>query len=89
LIGVFFDTLDTWVQNPAEGLLNIAKQAGFSEQKFNDTLRDEKLAKGIMEIRDGGAKFGVQGTPTFFLNGKKLVGEQTYDSLKSEIDKLL
>lgn len=89
MIGIYFDTLDTWAQNPAEGLLNIAKQAGFSEQKFNDTLKDEKLAKGVMEIRDGGVKFGVQGTPTFFLNGKKLVGEQTYESLKTEIDKLL
>lgn len=89
LIGVFFDTLESWSQNPAEGLLNIAKQAGFSEQKFNDTLKDEALAKGIMEIRDGGVKFGVKGTPTFFLNGTQLVGEQTYDTLKAEIDKLL
>ena len=30
MIGVFFDTLENWAQNPAEGLLNIAKQAGFS-----------------------------------------------------------
>ena len=89
MIGVFFDTLETWAQNPAEGLLNIAKQAGFSQEKFDATLKDEKLAKGIMEIRDGGVKFGVQGTPTFFLNGKPLRGEVTYDNLKAEIDKLL
>ena len=42
-----------------------------------------------MEIRDAGAKFGVQGTPTFFLNGKPMRGEVTYDSLKADIDKLL
>ncbi len=89
LIDVYFDTLETWAQDPANGLLNIAKQAGFTQEKFDQTLRDEKLAKGIMEIRDGGAKFGVEGTPSFFLNGKKLEGEQTYDKLKAEIDKLL
>jgi len=89
LIGVFFDTLETWAQDPANGLLNIAKQAGFTQEKFDATLRDEKLAKGIMEIRDGGVKFGVKGTPSFFLNGKNLEGEQSYDSLKAEIDKLL
>lgn len=89
LIGVFFDTLETWAKDPASGLLNIAKQAGFTQEKFEATLKDEKLAKGIMEIRDGGVKFGVQGTPTFFLNGKPLRGEVTYDSLKAEIDKLL
>lgn len=89
LIDVFFDTLQTWAQDPATGLLNIAKQAGFSQEKFDATLKDEKLAKGIMEIRDGGVKFGVQGTPTFYVNGKRLDGEVTYDTLKGEIDKLL
>jgi len=81
LIDVFFDTLETWAQDPATGLLNIAKQAGFTQEKFDATLKDEKLAKGIMEIRDGGVKFGVKGTPSFFLNGKILEGEQTYDSM--------
>ena len=89
LIGVFFDTLETWAKDPANGLLNIAKQAGFTQEKFDATLKDEKLAKGIMEIRDGGVKFGVQGTPTFFLNGKPMRGEVTYDTLKADIDKLL
>ena len=89
LIGVFFDTLETWAKDPANGLFNIAKQAGFTQEKFDATLKDEKLAKGIMEIRDAGAKFGVQGTPTFFLNGKPMRGEVTYDSLKADIDKLL
>ena len=89
LIDVYFDTLETWAQDPATGLLNIAKQAGFTQEKFDQTLKDEKLAKGIMDIRDGGVKFGVKGTPSFFLNGKNLEGEQTYDNLKAEIDKLL
>ena len=89
LIGVFFDTLETWAQDPANGLLNIAKQAGFTQEKFEATLKDEKLAKGIMEIRDGGVTFGVKGTPTFFINGKPFEGEITYDAMKAEIDKQL
>ena len=89
LLDVFFDTLQTWAQDPANGLLNIAKQAGFSQEKFDATLKDEKLAKGIMEIRDGGVKFGVKGTPTFFINGVPLEGEITYDLMKAEIDKQL
>ena len=89
LIDVFFDTLETWAQDPANGLLNIAKQAGFSQEKFDATLKDEKLAKGIMDIRDGGVKFGVKGTPTFFINGVPFEGEVTYDAMKAEIDKQL
>ena len=89
LIGVFFDTLESWAQNPAEGLLNIAKQAGFTQAKFDETLKNEQLAKGIMEIRDGGVKFGVKGTPTFFINGEIFEGERTYEAFKAAIDPLL
>ena len=89
LLDVFFDTLETWAKNPAEGLLNIAKQAGFTQAKFDETLKNEALAKGIMEIRDAGAKFGVKGTPTFFLNGEIFEGERGFDSFKAAIDPLL
>jgi protein-disulfide isomerase len=89
ILDVLFDTLETWAKSPAEGLLNIAKQAGFSEEKFNETLKNEQLARGIIEIRDGGVKFGVKGTPTFFLNGKITEGETTFESLKAAIDPLL
>jgi protein-disulfide isomerase len=89
LIDIYFETLETWAQNPAQGLLNIAKQAGFSEEKFNATLKDEALARGIMAIRDGGSKFGVQGTPSFFINGELFDGERTYEAFKAKIDPLL
>ncbi len=89
LIDIYFETLETWARNPAEGLLNIAKQAGFTQEKFNMTLKDEALAKGIMAIADGGTKFGVKGTPTFFLNGNIYAGERTYEAFKAAIDPLL
>ena len=89
LIDIYFETLQTWAQNPAQGLLNIAKQAGFSEEKFNATLKDEALAKGIMAIRDDGAKFGVQGTPSFFINGQMYDGERSLAAFKAIIDPLL
>jgi protein-disulfide isomerase len=89
LIGIFFETLETWAQNPGQGLLDIAKQAGFSEEKFNTTLKDQNLAKGIMEIHDAGVKFGVKGTPTFFINGVSFEGERTFEAMKAAIDPLL
>ncbi len=88
LMDVFFATLDTWAKSPAEGLLNIAKQAGFTQAKFDETLKNEALAKGIMEIRDGGVTFGVEGTPTFFLNGEKFAGRD-FAEFKAAIDPLL
>ena len=89
LMDVLFETLDTWAQNPAEGLLNIAKQAGFTQEKFNATLMNQDLAKAIKDIRDAGTKFGVTGTPSFFINGEAFDGDRTYEAFKAKIDPLL
>ena len=89
LMDIYFETLETWAQSPAKGLLDIAKQAGFTQEKFDATLKDEALAKGIMAIRDGGSKFGVSGTPSFFVNGEKYEGDNTFEAFKAKIDPLL
>lgn len=89
LIDVFFETLEKWAKNPAEGLFEIAKQAGFTKEKFDATLRDEALAKNILAIREAGDGFGVTGTPYFFINGEAFDGERTYDAFKAKIDPLL
>ena len=90
LIDIYFSTLKTWAAgNWVEGLFNIAKQAGFTREKFHATLKDEALARKILAIRDAGAEFGVKGTPTFFINGEILDGEQNVEAFKKKIDPLL
>ncbi|MFT3989407.1 DsbA family protein [Aestuariivirga sp.] len=89
LIDVFFNTQATWLQDPRTGLLNIAKQAGMTEDQFNKVLGDQDLAKKILAVRDKASTFGVTGIPTFFINGDMLDGEQTLDKLKAKIDPLL
>lgn len=89
LIDIFFTTQPQWMQSPREGLLNIAKQAGFSEESFNKCLSDEALAKSIIEGRTIAEGFGVTGIPTFFINGEKVGGNQNIEDLKKIIDPLL
>ncbi len=90
LIDVFFETLQTWATGDVgENLFNIAKQAGFTREKFDATLKDTELAKKILAIKDAGEKFGVAGTPTFFLNGEIYEGDRTFDAMKKAIDPLL
>ena len=62
-------------------MCKIAQLAGFSQDGFDNCLKNEDIAKGIMAIRDQAAKnFGVEATPTFFVNGKELRGEHSIDS---------
>ncbi len=79
MVGALFETQETWaVEGGTEKLLQIAKQAGFSKEKFDQCLGDKALFNKIVETRTRGHEtFGVDSTPSFFINGKRMTGEQT------------
>ena len=84
LVDLMFDKQDQWafVDDPKTALLNLVKQAGFTEDSFNACLTNQTLLDGVNWVQDRAEKqFGVGSTPTFFVNGKKLTGEQTLDQL--------
>ena len=84
LVDLMFDHQDQWafVADPKTALINLVKQAGFTEDSFNACLTNQQLLDGVNWVQDRAEKlFGVGSTPTFFVNGKKLTGEQTIDQL--------
>ena len=80
MVGALFDTQKTWAVPGAEGqdkLLAIARQAGFSKESFDKCLADKDLQEKIVEVRKrANETFGVDSTPTFFIDGKRLRGGQ-------------
>jgi len=48
-----------------------AKKLGLNVEKFGDDLGLESVAKRIKEDRGSGIRSGVNGTPTFFINGQR------------------
>jgi protein-disulfide isomerase len=89
LVDLLFKTQQTWVPNPLEGLKAIALQAGFTEETFTACLNNQAVAKSIIDERKRGEGFGVQGIPTFFINGERYKGDYTFDAMKAVIDPLL
>jgi protein-disulfide isomerase len=78
------------VEKPLDPLRAIAKQFGFTEQSFDDCLKNQKVLDGITDVRDRAyQKLGVNSTPTFFVNGKKYTGDQSIDMLAKAIDPYL
>ena len=81
---------DWVVQQPIEPLKAIAKQFGFTEDSFNACLANQKVLDNIQAVRDHAVnKLGVNYTPTFFINGKRLVGDLSIDVMAKEIDPYL
>jgi protein-disulfide isomerase len=71
MIDTLFHMQKEWVtQKPLPPLLAIAKQAGMSEQAFNECLQNKTLIDGLEDVRQRAIKLGVQSTPSFFINGK-------------------
>lgn len=90
LIDMFFEQQDTWLQAPLEGLQKIAQLAGMTKEAFDACLKNEAVAKGILEVRDkAGKDFGVTGVPTFFINGELVKGETSIEEFRKKIDPLL
>ncbi|WP_334174880.1 DsbA family protein [Pseudoxanthobacter sp.] len=89
MVDLFFDNQKDWafVQDPLSGLLSMAKQAGFTQMSFEACLSNQKLLDQINTVKETAYKqFGVNATPTFFLNGQKLTGEQSIDAFAKAID---
>jgi protein-disulfide isomerase len=67
-------------------LVAVAAQAGMTEAQFNSCVGDDKaLAALNARVDKAGKEAGITGTPTFFVNGTKLDGEQTIQQLDAAI----
>ena len=78
-LDILFKRQEQWIQdeNPINALQAMAKQAGLSESDFVVCLKDQKRLDGIRDIQSRAAEeLGVRSTPTFFVNGDKLEGNQ-------------
>jgi protein-disulfide isomerase len=87
LIEAFFEAQSDWVvQKPLQPMFAIAKQAGFTQQTFDECLANQQMLNGIEESRTRAAsKLNVNSTPTFFINGKIFRGTLTVQELDKQV----
>jgi protein-disulfide isomerase len=73
-----------------DDLLRYAKDLKLDLVKFEKDLKDPALMKFIEKDKLEGMRLGVEGTPTFFVNGKLFEGasdyEEVVDRLGEELD---
>jgi len=63
-----------------DGLLRCARKAGVSPKRFRKELASGVHAPRVRADYLGGVRSGVQGTPTFFINGALYEGRQDASS---------
>ncbi|HMC95150.1 MAG TPA: thioredoxin domain-containing protein, partial [Polyangia bacterium] len=75
------------LERPA--LETYAQELGLDMAKFRAALDSGKFKDKVDAEAKEGAAVGTTGTPTFFINGTRLVGAQPLDAFKAVIDKEL
>jgi protein-disulfide isomerase len=87
-VEVLFKQQTVWglQRDPTDALKKIAALGGIGADQFDKCINDQDLSKQIVaEEYEAQQKYGVDSTPTFFVNGKKIVGALPYDDFVKEL----
>jgi len=70
-------------------LLRYAEEIGLDMERFRSDLDEHTFAEDVQKDFNGGIRSGVNGTPTFFLNGERYDGAWDLESLVELVQKPL
>lgn len=70
-------------------LARHAAGVGLDVEVFNRALDDRRYARAVSLDAAEGAALGISGTPTFYINGRPMVGAPTESALRAVIDEEL
>jgi protein-disulfide isomerase len=92
IVDLLFTQQKNWAftERPLDALRQMMRQAGFSQEKFDSCLKDQKLYDAVNAVKNRGADtFNVNSTPTFFINGQRHPGNLSIDELEKVIKPML
>lgn len=72
-----------------ESLISYARELGLEVKKFTEALDGKKHAAEIERDKKLATDMDLYNTPTFFINGRKVVGERPFGYFKKIIDEEL
>lgn len=91
--GKFWEYKEKLFQNQqalsAGDLKKSAKDLGLNEDQFNNCFDSKKYSDEVSQDLKSGIEAGVTGTPTFFINGEKLVGSLPFSEFQRVIEEKL
>ncbi len=89
--GLLFERVDQWADqgDAVDRFKSYARELELDRLAFNECLDSGRTSPAIDADLEAGLAQGVQGTPTFFLNGYPIVGAQPFSAFQSVIEALL
>jgi formate-nitrite transporter family protein len=72
-----------------ESLVAYAQENGLDVARFKADLASDAISERVQRDLQGGFHSGAHGTPTFFINGRKHEGPDTFDDLRASVQAAL
>ena len=85
---ILFDNQKTWGEKPAATpkiFEDYAKQIGLNMEQFKKDVDSKEVKDRVNRDSTSGNQLGVNGTPTFFLNGEKIPNPKSPEDFKTFI----
>jgi protein-disulfide isomerase len=88
IVRKFMNTAGQWnARKPNLDLIyKVVQETGLSRSKFDTCMANQNIKDGVTKVKQRGRAFGVKGTPTFFIGGKRVRGTLTFSDMKKLID---
>jgi len=73
------------VSDARDTFFEYAKSLGLDLVRFEKDINSDEIANKVSKSYSTGMKLRISGTPTFFLNGKKMEAPRSYDEFKQTV----
>lgn len=85
---VLFENQQSWSSGGAEAkIMGYAEEIGLDMDQFEEDLNSEETAQTVRDQKQEGLDRGVNGTPTFYVNGEELSQmPETFEQFKRLLD---
>jgi protein-disulfide isomerase len=92
--GKFWEMADLLYANQSEWInknynqlfVEYAKQLGLDPERFNKDIKSQEVKDKVKKDMTSGTNIGINATPTFFLDGKKLGDFSSFDEFKKLLE---
>ncbi|MHA7883832.1 DsbA family protein [Nitratireductor rhodophyticola] len=90
-LDLLYRSQENWarVSDATSALKSIMGMTGMSGADVEACLTDQELLNKITAVMETGKSFGVDSTPTFFINGQKHKGALTIEQFSEIVDPLI
>jgi len=86
---LLFEEQGAWGGQPSSdpaAFERYAEQIGLDIERFKEDVNSQEVRNRVISDKDAGLSIGVNSTPTFFLNGKKIQNPRGYEPFKALLD---